>query len=310
MTSQDQHNLAGGADTTTTDSYGGSGGGPDALTTGGSTATSTFGYDPAGNMTSSATPANGPQTMTWDADGKLASVSGGKGATGYVYDADGNLLLQENPGSATLYLPGEQLTATTSSSGTTTVTGARIIALPSGGDVVRTGATTSYSFEIPDQQGTSELSLDNTAQIPAWRQYTPYGAPRGTAVAWIDNRGFLNQPADPGTGLDYIGARAYNPQTAHFNTTPPDHNTADPQDLNPYDYAQDNPVTNSDPTGLRPTGPNNNLLTLGELCADSPQECAPRSQPAPRSTPSPAVSTVSTTRPRASCPQPRPPPRA
>jgi RHS repeat-associated protein len=252
ITSQDQHSLTGGTDTTTNDSYGGGSGGPDALTTaattGGSTATSTFGYDPAGNMTSSSTPANGSQTMTWDADGSLGSVSGSKGTTGYVYDADGNLLLQEDPGSTTLYLPGEQLTATTSGS-TTSVTGARIIALPSGGDVVRTGATTSYSFEIPDQRGTNELYLDNTAQIPVWRQFTPYGAPRGATVAWINNRGFLNKPADPGTGLDYIGARAYDPQTAQFISPDPVLVTGNPQDLDPYAYAEDNPETNEDPSG-------------------------------------------------------------
>jgi RHS repeat-associated protein len=115
--------------------------------------------------------------------------------------------------------------------------------------VVRTGATTSYSFEIPDQQGTNELYLDNTAQIPIWRQFTPYGAPRGATVAWIDNRGFLNKPADPDTGLDYIGARAYDPQTAQFISPDPVLVTGNPQDLDPYDYAEDNPETNEDPSG-------------------------------------------------------------
>ncbi|HEX3963173.1 MAG TPA: RHS repeat-associated core domain-containing protein [Trebonia sp.] len=252
MQTQDQHSLTGGTDTTTTDTYGGTSGGPNALTsaatTGGSTSTSTFGFDAAGNMTASGTPANGSQAMTWTADGKLATATGSKGTTSYVYDADGNLLLQENPGSTILYLPGEQLTATTSGS-TTTVAGARIIALPSGGDVVRTGATTSYYFEVPDRQGTNELYLDNTAQVPAWRQFTPYGAPRGTTVTWIDNRGYLNKPADPDTGLTYIGARAYDTVTAQFISPDPILKPSDPQDLNPYDYAEDNPETNSDPTG-------------------------------------------------------------
>ena len=48
--------------------------------------------------------------------------------------------------------------------------------------MVRSGATTSYAFEIPDPHGTSDLSLDHTAQVPAWRQFTPYGAPRGATV--------------------------------------------------------------------------------------------------------------------------------
>jgi RHS repeat-associated protein len=152
----------------------------------------------------------------------------------------------------------------TQPSGTaTTVTGARIIPLPSGGDVVRTGATTSYYFEIPGQQGTNGLYLDHTAQTPAWRQFTPYGAPRGAAVTWIDNRGFLNKPADPDTGLTYIGARAYNPQTSQFISPDPVLTPANPQDLNPYDYAQDNPITSSDPTGMIRTGPPGSTCTTG-----------------------------------------------
>jgi RHS repeat-associated protein len=252
MQSQDQHSTDGGSDTVTTDSYGGSSGGPDALTgtstSGGSTSASSFGYDAAGDMTSRDTPADGDQSLTWNPDGSLASVSGPGGETDYVYDADGDLLLQGDPGSVTLYLPGEQLTATTVN-GATTVTGARIIALPSGGDVVRTGAGSSYYFEVPDQQGTEELELDDTAQVPTWRQFTPYGAPRGETVTWADNRGFLNQPADPDTGLTYDGARAYDPVTARFISPDPVLNTSDPQDLDPYDYAEDNPVTDSDPSG-------------------------------------------------------------
>jgi YD repeat-containing protein len=151
---QVQHSLTSAQGITTANTFGGANGGPHALTlaatTGGATSNSSFGYDPAGNMTTRTTPAGGTQALSWNAAGQLAQVSGGTGGTTtYVYAPDGSLLLQENPGSSTLYLDGEQLTATTSG-GTTTVTGARIIPLPSGGDVVRTGSGTSYSFEVPD----------------------------------------------------------------------------------------------------------------------------------------------------------------
>jgi RHS repeat-associated protein len=262
MTSADRHALtAGGTSTTTANTFGGANGGPHALTTaattGGTTSTSTFKYDAAGNMTTRDVPATGNQALTWNAARQLTSISGGTaGTTSYVYAPDGSLLLQVDPGStsgstaATLYLDGEQLTATTSGT-TTTVTGARIIALPSGGDVVRTGATTSYYFEIPDPHGTSDLYLDNTAQVPTWRQFTPYGAPRGTTTTWIDNRGFLNKPNDPATGLTYDGARAYDPATGQFTSPDPILNPANPIDLNPYAYAYGNPIDGSDPTGLQ-----------------------------------------------------------
>jgi RHS repeat-associated protein len=254
LTSQVNHDsAAGGTDTTITDTYDGNSTGQvhtltSSAETGGSTASSTFTWDAAGYMKTRATPATGTQTLTWDNAGQLTQIaSTAKGTTKYVYDADGNLLLQEDPGSTTLYLDGEQLTRDTT---TGTVTGARIIPLPEGGDAVRTGDGSSYYFEIPNLQGTSTLYLDSTAQIPAWRQFTPYGAPRGQAVTWIDNRGFLNKPHDPGTGLTDLGARQYDPATTQFTAPDPILTPANPQDLNPYAYAQDNPITNTDPTGL------------------------------------------------------------
>lgn len=113
-------------------------------------------------------PTTGNQTLSWNAAGQLSSVTSAAGTTSYVYDGDGNLLLQQDPASWTLYLPGEQLTLTNPGGTNSSESGARIIPLPSGGDVVRTGATTSYYFEIPDIRGTSTLYLDNTAQTPTW----------------------------------------------------------------------------------------------------------------------------------------------
>lgn len=65
-----------------------------------------------------------------------------------------------------------------------------------------------------------------TAQAPTWRQFTPFGAPRGTPVTWIDPHGFLNKPADPATGLTDLSAREYDPVTGQFIS--PDPSSAKP----------------------------------------------------------------------------------
>jgi hypothetical protein len=95
-----------------------------------------------------------------------------------------------------LYLPGEQLSQSTGG----TVTGVRYYDLPGGGTAYRTGTGTAYGFEIDDQHGTNSLLLNYTASVPTWRQFTPFGATRGTAAAWVDNRTFLNAPPTPPTG--------------------------------------------------------------------------------------------------------------
>jgi RHS repeat-associated protein len=255
LTGQVQHNsVTGGTDTTTTNTYNGNGAGqPHTLTSsaqsGGSTASSAFGYDKSGNMTVRDVAATGNQILTWNAPGQLTSVASAAGTTSYVYDPDGNLLLQQDPSAWTLYLPGEQITLNVPAG---TQAGARVIPLPSGGDVVRTGATTSYYFEIPDIRGTNSVYLDNTAQTPTWRQFTPYGALRGTPTTWIDNRAYLNKPADTVTGLTTLGVRQYDPVTSQFISPDPIYAPANPQSLDPYDYAADNPETFSDPSGKDP----------------------------------------------------------
>ncbi|MHB8660151.1 MAG: RHS repeat-associated core domain-containing protein [Solirubrobacteraceae bacterium] len=50
---------------------------------------------------------------------------------------------------------------------------------------------------------------------------------------------------DPETGLQYLRARYYDPQTGQFLTRDP----IEAQTRQPYSYANDNPVNNTDPTG-------------------------------------------------------------
>jgi RHS repeat-associated protein len=267
------HSLTGGSNTVTSYTYnngnGAASGQPNTLTgsatTGGSTGSSAWTYDQDGNTNSQAVTASGTtqdECYAYTADSKLSQAwptaslpcpaTPPSGTTGYVYDASGSLLAADNPGSATLYLPGEQITATTDSSGNTTgITGLRFIPLPGGGQVVRTGVTTSFDYETADQHGTSMLVLDRTLQNPVWRQFTPYGAPRAAATGtWPDANGYLGDPVNATDNLTAIGARQYNPATGRFLTLDPVFQAGDPNQMGGYAYSGDNPVTFSDPTGL------------------------------------------------------------
>jgi RHS repeat-associated protein len=83
------------------------------------------------------------------------------------------------------------------------------------------------------------------------RYYDPYGNPLGAAPgSWPGTKGFVGGTADAATGLTNLGAREYSPGTGSFLTTDPVLDPYDPQDLNPYAYAADNPATSSDPTGM------------------------------------------------------------
>ncbi|MFJ9362009.1 RHS repeat-associated core domain-containing protein [Streptomyces mirabilis] len=80
---------------------------------------------------------------------------------------------------------------------------------------------------------------------------SPFGAPRsGGTGTWPDDKTFLGDSSDPTSGITYIGAREYDPNSGRFISVDPVLDTSDPQSLNGYTYADNNAVTDSDPTGL------------------------------------------------------------
>ena len=247
-----------------TTSYGYSSSQPTALTststTGAVTGSTSYSYDADGEQATRDTPA-GNQSLTWNNAGQLtgATSSAGTQLASYVYSPDGSLLSQTNGTTTTLYLPGEQLTDANG-----TISGIRYYPLPGGAVAVRTGSGNDYDFEISsDEHGTNTLYLDYTAQNPAWRQYDPYGNPRGASVTWIDNRGFLDDVADTSTDLTDVGARWYDPVTGSFISLDPVLDSNSPLQLNGYSYAGDDPVSSTDPTGQMAVGPGSSGCSTG-----------------------------------------------
>jgi RHS repeat-associated protein len=229
-------------------------------------ATPTYSYDSDGNTT---TRPNGPDTqgITWNSQGQLDTITEKttagtlKSTTSHVYDADGNLLIRRNTtGETVLYLGGTEVHLNT---GTTTPTywaqryytaGGATIALRSN----QTG-TSTVTWLADDQHGTDSLALNSTTQAVTKRYTTPFGAPRtGGTGTWADDKTFLGDPTDATTSLTYIGARQYDSNTGRFISVDPILDTSDAQSLNGYAYADNNPATLSDPTGLRPLGPSDN----------------------------------------------------
>ncbi|MEZ0115333.1 RHS repeat-associated protein [Catenulispora sp. EB89] len=253
--SQTTHALpaATGGDTTTNYSYniGGTHSLAATITSGpNGTTGASYNYDQSGD-TSSRPDATGTQnqTLNWDADGRLAKDTAAAGTTTWVYDADGNQTVRHDPGSMTLYLPGQEITRTSNG----TISAIRYYSLA--GTVVGefTGQAATTEYLIGDQHSTSQIAINTGTLAVTRRAYDPFGNARGgvTGGTWPDNRGFIDAPSSAATGLSDIGARKYDPVTGRFISVDPQFNSADPQSLAGYTYSDNTPVTNSDPTGLR-----------------------------------------------------------
>ena len=254
-----QHATSG--DSTTNYSYGTTASQPHPLaeTTGAKAAT--YGYDQAGNTTSRPG-TQAQQTLAWNAQGQLVSATepatSTKAAIGtnYLYDAAGQLLISRNTigdGDTVLYLGDNEIRLTTKGS-TKTLTGTRYYTAAGQTIAIRTAtvgtAGSQLNFVAGDHHGTATLAVDAATLAVTKRYTTPFGASRGTnPITWPDDKAFLGKPADIATGLTHVDAREYDPSIGQFISIDPVLSLEQPQSLNGYSYANNSPVTSSDPTG-------------------------------------------------------------
>ncbi|MGW3124663.1 RHS repeat-associated core domain-containing protein, partial [Streptomyces sp. NPDC001107] len=109
----------------------------------------------------------------------------------------------------------------------------------------------TLTWLMSDPQNSSQLTIAADTGTAGRRRYLPFGAQRTGSLPTSTDRGFLGKTEDDSTGLSILGARAYDPTLGRFLTTDPLSTPYNPQGLNAYTYAGNNPLTFSDPSGLR-----------------------------------------------------------
>ncbi|MFQ6102531.1 MAG: RHS repeat-associated core domain-containing protein [Anaerolineae bacterium] len=107
-----------------------------------------------------------------------------------------------------------------------------------------------------DHLGSVSLVTDADGGFHSRQLFLPYGDTRSETGTLPTDFGFTGQRHVPGTGLLFMHARYYHARLGRFtqaDTVVPE--PADPQDLNRYAYAANDPVLYTDPTGHRECGP-------------------------------------------------------
>lgn len=206
--------------------------------------TASYSYDPAGN-TATRTVGGAAQTLTWDHEGHLGSVAeAGQTTTSSVYTTSGNRLIRRDASGITAYLPGQELHLP---AGSGQVRATRYYG--HGGKTVAMRTATGLTWLAGDHQGTSQIAIDPSTWTITQRRQTPFGTNRGPTVTFPGQRGFVGGTNDPSTGLIHLGAREYDPALGSFISVDPIMDPADPQQMQGYSYANNSPITFSDPTG-------------------------------------------------------------
>jgi len=99
-----------------------------------------------------------------------------------------------------------------------------------------------------DQLGSTRAITDVTGTVSARYNFDPYGNPTDSSGTTDNRFGYAGQYTDPVSGLIYMRARWYDPTTGQFLSR-------DPLEVvtgAPYGYAGNDPVNQTDPTGLCP----------------------------------------------------------
>jgi RHS repeat-associated protein len=186
----------------------------------------TYGYDQAGNLTSVSRPKEGEAPLIEDSytyNGEALRTSQTiSGTTSYLaWDLAEELPLLLNDGSNS-YIYGPA--------------GLPIEQISSGGGAV---------YLHHDQQGSTRLITGSTGAVEGKCSYGAYGTPscEGTATTAL---GYDAQYTSADTGLIYLRAREYDPATAQFLSVDPLVGLTGQR----YAYADDDPTTLADPSGL------------------------------------------------------------
>lgn len=210
-----------------------------------------FAYDAAGNLT------NDSQSFTYDATGQQASAGSGGYTLQQSYDGDGRRVQKTENGYVTYYLRstvlGGQVVAEMDGGGNWTrgyvYQGSNLLAVQASG--------VYWMHEDPVTK--SKRVTDNLGNAVSAIELDPWGADtnRSSNAAFQPKR-FTTYDRD-GNGSDEAMFRRYNRWHARFDQPDPydgSYRLTNPQSFNRYAYAQNDPVTFSDPSGL----------TINEFC--------------------------------------------
>lgn len=118
---------------------------------------------------------------------------------------------------------------------------------------VAAGAADRTTYFVNDALGSPVAAMSEQGDVLWHESYAPYGERRVKSVDNPAKPAYTGKPEDVDTGLVYMGARMYDPETARFTGIDPQGFVAgNPQSYGRYVYANNAPYRYVDPNGESP----------------------------------------------------------
>ena len=177
------------------------------------------------------------QTVTWTPPAPGAA----SGPTQFVYDGDGARIKKISASGTTLFVGSYEVAPGGETTSYIHAGGMRIASETSSGKLL---------YYLPDHLGSTHVITDDTGALAELNEYTPYGSmSRHEGVEDVPQK-FTGQRLDTETSFYFYNARYYDAELGRFiSADSVAQEPTDPQSLNRYSYARNNPVMLSDPSG-------------------------------------------------------------
>lgn len=197
------------------------------------------GYDADGNMTN-----DGLHTYTYDAENRMTNVDGS--ANSYAYDLSGGRVMKNG----TLYIySGPKVIAEYAQGASPASPTVEYVYLKD--QMAAKIASGAITYFYGDHLSTRNEADSSGAVLRSYGHF-PFGETwyeSGTKDKWK----FTTYEFDLESGLNYAQARFDSPALGRFmSPDPAGASTTDPQSLNRYPYAFNDPINQTDPSGLYP----------------------------------------------------------
>jgi len=211
--------------------------------------TTGYGYDGGGNLTN-----DGSNTLAYDAENRATSAANGGASGAYWYDGAGTRVKKcvpncTSPTTSAVYIfKGGQVIAEYDNGAAVTsptreyIYGTALLAKIEGGGTV-------YYHQ---DHLSNRLLTDSSRNVAGQSGHFPFGESwyqTGTTTKWF----FTTYERDAESGNDYAQARYYVSRLGRFSASDQlSGRVGNPQSLNHYTYALNDPLNLTDPTGMGP----------------------------------------------------------
>ena len=200
-------------------------------------------YDKDGNNLT-----DGTLTNTWNYKNQLSTSTNGTFTRTYLYDEAGNRVSSSDGTTTTVY-PNKLYTYDGTKKTKSIYAGNQLVAT-----IETVGAVVTPYYDHTDHLNSIAVVSDSSGASVSLLDYFPFGSQRISSGSYNSTRQYIGERFDSDTTLNYLNSRYANTLQGRFISQDPifwtpENFLNDPQQLNSYSYARNNPITLSDPSG-------------------------------------------------------------